>query len=63
MIGDFVDLPQDGERTNIVGTQLRTGQSETDVTGRDPDLIARVVKRSGGVSGVCMSLVSLNCLL
>ncbi len=33
LVGDLVDLPHDLERINVAGTQLLTGQAETQITG------------------------------
>lgn len=41
--GDMVYLPLDGEGTDIAGTQLATGQSKTDVPGRESELLPWMV--------------------
>ncbi len=36
-VGDFVDLPLYGERTNKAGTQLLAGQAEAQIPGGQPE--------------------------
>ncbi len=61
--GDLIYLPLDGEGTYVAGTQLTAGQAETQIPGREPDLISWAI--DGGVrpAGICEALMSPHCLL
>ncbi len=62
MISDLVDLPFDYKRTNIAGTQLPTGQAESQITGGQP-VISRFIEGGWGAPSICKGLVSPHCLL
>ncbi len=57
MKGDLIDLPQDREGTNIARTQILTGQAETQIPGREPNLISWAIDPRGWTGG------SPHCLL
>lgn len=46
-VGDIIDLPPDGEWANIAETQLAERYLETNVLCGQPNLISRLVLRSG----------------
>ncbi len=60
MISDLVYLPHDLKRTNIAGTQLPTGQAESQVAGGQPHPVSRLIEGSWGAPSVCEGLVSLH---
>ncbi len=61
--GDIIYLPLDGEGTYEVGTQFPAGQVETQILGREPDLISWAIDGGMRPAGVWEVLVSPHCLL
>ncbi len=61
--GDLINLPLDGEGTNIEGTQLPASQAETQTPGGELDLISRTIDGGGRPAGIGEGLVSPHCLL
>lgn len=59
----FIDLPRDGESTNIVAAQLPAGQPETNVSSGEPDSVARLVSGSRRATGIGIVLISPHCPL
>ncbi len=62
-VGDFINLPLNGERTTVAGTQLFTGQVEAQIPRGQPDLLSRLVSGGGGMSGICEELIPPHCVL
>ncbi len=62
-VGDLVDLPLYGERTNKAGTQLLAGQAEAQIPGGQPDQVSWLIPGSSGTSGICEGLMPPHCLL
>lgn len=54
----FVNLFSDGKRSYIMGAKLFTGQSETNVSSGEPDLISRLVFGSSGTPGIGVAFMS-----
>ncbi len=56
--GDLIYLPLDGEGTYEAGTQLPAGQAETQILGREPDLISWAIDGGMRPTCICKVLVS-----
>ncbi len=58
-----LNLPQDGERTYVAGTQLLAGQSQADVSSGEPNSITWILKRGISTMDICLYLLASDCPL
>lgn len=62
-IGHFINLPQDGEGTYVVGAQLLAGESQVDILGGKPNSVPQMVKRCISMTDMCLNFLATDCLL
>ncbi len=63
LVGDWVDLLDNGEGANVSGTYLLTGQAQTDVPLGERDLLAGLILRGIDLPSVGLDSLPAHCPL